>query len=276
MVLVWKRKKSIYFWTRSRPTRTFGESNDQVRDKSESKYQQVQDKSETIEKRLESGLEYYSPTWDALDQLIRHQVLVSAHIQQLRTVIEEGVTPFSDDTVARRIVDMSDDIERQLVEWIKASPYFAIQLDESTDISNVLLLVFVRHCMDSNLCEDLLFCKELPSRTTADNVMHCLDEYFTEKGLDWKYCTGICTDGTADMTGKHCTVVKQIQERAPEAKCTHCFLHRESLATKQMSPEMHDVMNIAVKTVNYIKKNALNSRCFAALSERLDVDHLQL
>ncbi len=62
MVLFWKRKKSIYCWTRSRPTRTFGESNDQVRDKSESKYQRVQDKSETIEKRLETGLEYYSPS----------------------------------------------------------------------------------------------------------------------------------------------------------------------------------------------------------------------
>ncbi len=66
--LFWKRKKSIYCWTRSRPTWTFGESDDQVRDKSESKYQRVQDKSETIEKRLESGLEsetgleYYSPT----------------------------------------------------------------------------------------------------------------------------------------------------------------------------------------------------------------------
>ncbi len=60
--LFWKRKKSMYSWTRSRPTRTFGESNDQVRDKSESKYQRVQDKSETIEKRLETGLEYYSPS----------------------------------------------------------------------------------------------------------------------------------------------------------------------------------------------------------------------
>ncbi len=66
--LFWKRKKSIYCWTRSRPTWTFGESDDQVRDKSESKYQRVQDKSETIEKRLESGLEsetgleYYSPS----------------------------------------------------------------------------------------------------------------------------------------------------------------------------------------------------------------------
>ncbi len=61
--LFWKRKKSIYCWTRSRPTWTFGESVDQVRDKSESKYQRVQDKSETIEKRLESGLEYYSPNF---------------------------------------------------------------------------------------------------------------------------------------------------------------------------------------------------------------------
>ncbi len=65
-----REKKRIYCWTRSRPTWTFGESDDQVRDKSESKYQRVQDKSETIEKRLESGLEsetgleYYSPILD--------------------------------------------------------------------------------------------------------------------------------------------------------------------------------------------------------------------
>uniref|UniRef100_A0A673KQ08 HAT C-terminal dimerisation domain-containing protein n=1 Tax=Sinocyclocheilus rhinocerous TaxID=307959 RepID=A0A673KQ08_9TELE len=121
--------------------------------------------------------------------------------------------PLSDDTVARRNVDMSDDIECQLVERIKASPYFAIQLDESTDISKVtLLLVFVRYCTDSNLCEDLLFCKELPTRTAADNVMHCLDEYFTEKGLDWKYCSGICTDDAAAMTGKHHGVWKILQQ----------------------------------------------------------------
>ncbi len=55
----------MYSWT-------FRESNDQVRDKSESKYQRVQDKSETIEKRLESGLEsetgleYYSPKSTAI------------------------------------------------------------------------------------------------------------------------------------------------------------------------------------------------------------------
>ena len=39
---------------------------------------------------------------------------------------------------------MSDDIEQQLLERIKSSPYYAIQMDESTDVSNAaLLFVFV-------------------------------------------------------------------------------------------------------------------------------------
>ena len=43
-----------------------------------------------------------------------------------------------------------------------------------------------------------------------------------------------------------------------------------------MSPELQDVLSVAVKTVNFFKKNALHSRCFAALCDRLNSDHLQL
>ena len=39
------------------------------------------------------------------------------------------------------------------------------------------------------------------------------------------------------------------------------------------SPELHKVLSIAV---NYIKKNALHSLCFASLCDRLDSGHLQL
>ena len=61
----------------------------------------------------------------------------------------------------------------------------------------------------------------------------------------------------------------------PREGTTVCYIV-ESLATKQMSPERLKVMNVAVKTVNYIKKNELNSRWFTALCKRLAVDHLQL
>ena len=77
------------------------------------------------------------------------------------------------------------------------------------------------------------------------------------------------------MTGIHCGVVKQILERE-ETKWIHCFLHRQNLETRQISPELHDVLSVAVKTVNFIKKNALRSRCFVALCDRLNSDHLLL
>lgn len=214
---------------------------------------------------------------------IAEELILPSAVDMCREILGEAAATklqsvsLSNDTVMRRIVEMSDDIECQLVEKIKASPYFSIQLDESTDISNnALLLVFVRYCGDSDVHEDLLFCKDLPTKTAADDVMLCLDKYFTDKSIDWKNCVGVCTDGAASMTGVHRGVVKQIQQRAPDAKKTHCFLHRENLATKQMSPELNEVINVAVKTVNFIKKSALNSRCFAALCERLDSDHLQL
>ena len=43
-----------------------------------------------------------------------------------------------------------------------------------------------------------------------------------------------------------------------------------------MSPESHEVMSIAIKTINYIKKNALHSRCFSALCDELVSGHLEL
>ena len=52
----------------------------------------------------------------------------------------------SNDTVERRISDMADDTERQIVEKIKKSELFALQLDESTHIQNKsILLTYVRY-----------------------------------------------------------------------------------------------------------------------------------
>ena len=44
--------------------------------------------------------------------------------------------PLSNNTVQRRVEDIVMDIEQQVVEEVKKSPYFDIQLDESTDVSD--------------------------------------------------------------------------------------------------------------------------------------------
>ncbi len=60
---VLKEKKSIYCWTQSKPTWTFGESDDQVRVQIPTSPRQVRDDRKRLEFFYpETGLEYYSPT----------------------------------------------------------------------------------------------------------------------------------------------------------------------------------------------------------------------
>ncbi|KAM3878473.1 SCAN domain-containing protein 3-like [Diretmus argenteus] len=204
---------------------------------------------------------------------LKASYLVARRVAQTKkvfTIAEELVLPAAVDMCREMIGEAA-------AKKLMTIPLSNDTLDESTDVSNAAsLLVFVRYRWDSSLHEDMLFCGELPTRTTAQECFRCLDEYFTQNGLEWKNCVGVCSDGAASMTGRHSGVIRQILDRAPEAKWTHCFLHRESLASKRMSPEFHEVMDVVVKTVNFIKKNAVNSRCFSQLCERMEADHVQL
>ena len=54
--------------------------------------------------------------------------------------------PSSNNTVSRRISDMAGDVLKQLLLHIQASEFYALQLDESTDVMGLaLLLVYVHY-----------------------------------------------------------------------------------------------------------------------------------
>lgn len=63
---------------------------------------------------------------------------------------------------------MDQDVSAQLLEQVRASEYFALQLDESTDVSNAAqLLVYIRLISQERFVEEILFCKALESRTNG-------------------------------------------------------------------------------------------------------------
>ena len=75
---------------------------------------------------------------------------------------------------------------------VKNSPFFKIQLDESTDVSNkALLLCFVRFECEGELQEELLCSLNLPDKTTSFEIFKALDSYFLEPEIEWKKCIGI-------------------------------------------------------------------------------------
>jgi hypothetical protein len=66
----------------------------------------------------------------------------------------------------RRIESMSEDI-KELLTRIKCSPKFALQIDESIDVTVLAqLLVFVRYCFEENIQEEFMFCLPLSERCT--------------------------------------------------------------------------------------------------------------
>ncbi|XP_028658888.2 SCAN domain-containing protein 3-like [Erpetoichthys calabaricus] len=184
--------------------------------------------------------------------------------------------PVSNDTIRRRICDMSNDIQLQLVERLQSST-FAIQLDESTDIAGqAQLLVYVRYCFDNDVVEDFLFCKPVPLRTTGEDIFAMLNDFFIANKLEWSSCIGICTDGAAAMTGHKSGVVARVRTVSLNIISTHCMIHREALASKNLNDSFGKVLNTCIKLVNWIKCRPLNERLFAALCEESGSDHRHL
>ncbi|PRD30166.1 UNVERIFIED_CONTAM: SCAN domain-containing protein 3 [Trichonephila clavipes] len=81
-------------------------------------------------------------------------------------------------SVSRRLVEMSDDIETQLVEKLK-SRYFSLQMDESTlRDSEVVLLVYARYIDKGEFAEEIVFCISLETTTSSADIYGKLNNYF--------------------------------------------------------------------------------------------------
>uniref|UniRef100_A0A1Y1KZY7 HAT C-terminal dimerisation domain-containing protein n=2 Tax=Photinus pyralis TaxID=7054 RepID=A0A1Y1KZY7_PHOPY len=185
--------------------------------------------------------------------------------------------PLSDNTISRRINDMANDIREQVVEKLNKSPHFALQFDESTDVSDCAqFVVFVRFEADDSIMEEILFCAALAANTTGQ----CLYDMFLEStcnyDIDWKKCIAVCSDGAKAMTGKNSGLVAKLKSIMPNVSWTHCFLHRQALAAKVLPSDLNDVLKEVIKIVNSIKGKALQTRLFRIVCEDMDSLHRNL
>ena len=128
------------------------------------------------------------------------KIIVGTMLEQ-NAVQEIENVPLSDSTISRRIDDMSHDVEEVRCDKLKSSS-FSIQVDGSTDItSKCHVVAFVRFVNEGEIQENFFCCKELPETSRGMDIFNILSSYLETRGLSWKNCIGICTDGAPSMVG---------------------------------------------------------------------------
>ncbi|CAM4590347.1 unnamed protein product [Lepidochelys kempii] len=184
--------------------------------------------------------------------------------------------PISNNTVHHRITDMAENVKQQLLSRVQKSCYYALQADESTDIVNLAnLLLFVRYELNNEVHDDILFCQSMPTHTTGEAIFKVIDDFIKNNHLDWSR-VGISMDGARAMIASKKGVVAHIQAVAPEAKSTHCYIHKEALATQNMQADLKQVLDEAVKINNFVKGRPLNAQLFSQLCDEMGSDYTQL
>ncbi|XP_025266439.1 SCAN domain-containing protein 3-like [Camponotus floridanus] len=213
---------------------------------------------------------------------IGEQLILPAVEEVLKTVLHKSPfdilkrIPLSNNTVQRRIDEMSSDIESFLCNYLQTT-HFSIQLDESTLPGNeALLLAYVRFVIDEEIHEELLFAKTLETDTKGESIFNVLSDFFKEKSIPFTNIISVATDGAPAMVGQYRGFISHLKRIIPEVTAIHCVIHRQHLVAKNLSDRLHQSLQFVINAVNKIKSNALNTRLFAQLCDENDEDFQRL
>ncbi|XP_066981062.1 protein FAM200C-like [Macrobrachium rosenbergii] len=191
-----------------------------------------------------------------------HLVLDQNYVSKLNQI------SLSDNTVKQRIDDMSQDIKSQVIEKIKLSPFFAIQLDETTDIAHPpQLLVYAWFISENQVEEEFLLCSPLITTTKAEDIMNIVSNFFEEEKLSWAKLVGVCMDRAPSMFGSKSGFMTLVKTKNPDIITTHCLIHCEDFASKTLPAPLKDTLETVIHIVNHIKGGALTPGCFVGCAK---------
>ncbi|MEE6466774.1 hypothetical protein FKM82_007046 [Ascaphus truei] len=161
-------------------------------------------------------------------------------------------------TVVRRMLELSKNIEEQLLEQLKDCLCFSLALDESTDCTDTAQLIFWVRFVLSDFT--------IPSK---------------QCDLDLIKLASITTDGAPAMIGRKSGFVSRLKQHLSEngvknmLPSFHCILHQENLCAQMLGTDtLKTLMDKVIKIVNYIRSGSslIHRQFVEALKECGDCD----
>ncbi|XP_053392615.1 zinc finger protein 862-like [Mercenaria mercenaria] len=171
-------------------------------------------------------------------------------------------------TTVTEIQDIiADNYKKDLITEINTSNFYALLLDESTDITvSKRLSICVRYVRNGQAVTSFLASTEIPDGC-AYTIVESVHKVITSLGLDLTKCVSLATDGASVMTGKKTGVGVQLKSKfCPFLTQTHCIAHRFNLAItdaiknndtmkklREMFQSLYNFMSSSTKWINTLK-----------------------
>ena len=174
-------------------------------------------------------------------------------------------------------------MEEQLVATAKDFESFSIALDESTDVPDTAQRpVFIRGVDCSlNMTKEFLELIPLKGTTTGRDIFQALEKCIDKYGLPWDRLVCLATDGAPPMRSTRIVVLGYVENKLNSLGTekvnfvsVQCILHQEALCSKSL--QMRKVMDVVVKTVNFIRSRGLTHRQFKSFLADMDSEYGEL
>ena len=134
----------------------------------------------------------------------------------------------------------------------------------------------MRFVEENAIVDELLFCREMKERTRTKNVFDLVNAFLRKNLIAWNKVESVCTDGASAMTEHRSGFVALMKQIAPHIVSNHCAIHKYTLFCKTFPLELKSVLDSEVKTVNFIRGRAVNSRLFKTFCDNLGKEHQYL
>ncbi|KAL3689532.1 hypothetical protein R1sor_015841 [Riccia sorocarpa] len=197
-------------------------------------------------------------------------------LKQMTDKIPRGL--YQDDKACAEMICCSSQVlQARVLDRVRASVFFGIMIDESTDVSTTgHLVVFCTFIENGQVKTAFLGLIHIPNKDAAA-ITAILINRLHEWNLDIKRFVGFGSDGAASMLGSKNGVAARLRRMLnPFLTVTHCVAHRTNLASlqaakntncKRVSDEVDTILN---SVSGYFSHSAKRKAALYSLQETLD------
>ena len=144
-------------------------------------------------------------------------------------------------TVVELLASISKTLENNLLSSLKASPYYSLMADESTDVASQEELSVCARWLEQNKAVEHFLGIVQAKETNAQAIAGYLCAFMESRNIGFEKMRGLGFDGTHTMSGHRSGVQTRLRVHAPSAIYVHCRCHKLQLAAVNAAAEHTEV-----------------------------------